>query len=175
MVTITTPAQMPHPLEWMPAGAAWKQHLQETNTWWYVSKPKGANPKEQAAMDRALALRDRLLGFGGDLGCMALYDTDYDAIMQRGQFWYGDHAQRRHGAPSQCHSNSAWLWRKHSDQYRIATGYALSEDGCWRQHSWVIEPLKTKDRIIETTEPRIAYFGFVMTPEECESFFESNT
>lgn len=174
MTTITEPVQMPRPLLCGPADETWKQRLQESGAWWYVDSPQASNPKEQEAMNEALILRDRLLGFGGDLACMALYDPDYQAIMERGQFWYGDHTRFRRGRPSQCHSNSALLWDTNSERFRIATGYALSDDGCWRSHSWVVEPLKTKYRIWETTEPRIAYFGFVMTPEECETFYDQN-
>lgn len=35
-------------------------------------------------------------------------------------------------------------------------GYALSEDGCWYEHSWLMDP---EGCLIETTEPRLAYLG----------------
>ena len=71
-------------------------------------------------------------------------------------------------------SNSALLWDANREKCQIATGYALSADGCWRQHSWVVQPLTTKYRIWETTEKRIAYFGFILNDEECEEFYYNN-
>ena len=54
------------------------------------------------------------------------------------------------------------------------TGYALSDDGMWRQHSWCIcdagEEYIEDSIIIETTEKRLAYFGFIMDEEESEEF-----
>lgn len=75
---------------------------------------------------------------------------------------------------NRCHFNSARMWDANRGKCQIATGYALSDDGCWRQHSWVVQPLTVKYRIWETTEPRIAYFGFIMTDEECEDFLYQN-
>ena len=41
----------------------------------------------------------------------------------------------------------------------IATGYALSGDNLWRQHSWGIDP----DGVLaETTDERHAYVGIVL-------------
>src|SRR5690349_4800373 len=38
---------------------------------------------------------------------------------------------------SSCHQNVAGVWRTGKlGVVGIATGYALSEDGLWRQHSW---------------------------------------
>lgn len=57
------------------------------------------------------------------------------------------------GAPSECHENAARL-ADHLLNRRF-TGFALSKDGCWRVHSWVMTP----DGIVETTERRTLYFG----------------
>lgn len=75
----------------------------------------------------------------------------------------------------QCHYNSARLWYKNKDRCFIATGYALSEDGLWRCHSWVVQPMARTVRVWETTVKRVAYFGVVLTSEECEDFVENNT
>lgn len=174
MKMITKPSQMPKPLVWNPISDSWRKNLESNSIWWYKSQPDSANEKERAAMEKALVLRDRILGFGGDIACMDLYDEDYEKIMERGQFWYGEHVRFKKGWPSKCHQNSARLWDANRGICQIATGYALSKDGCWRQHSWVVQPLKIKYRIWETTEPRIAYFGFVMTDEECEEFLYWN-
>ena len=65
------------------------------------------------------------------------------------------------GRQSQCHSNSAALYlaRKDFEDIKIMTGFALSEDGLWRFHSWcILDNMK----IIETTEKRLAYFGYIL-------------
>jgi len=74
------------------------------------------------------------------------------------------------GLASQCHANTAALWL--GDEIEgIATGYALSSDGLWRQHSWGLDG---QGRIVETTEERIAYFGFELSFEEAQDFVEAN-
>jgi hypothetical protein len=47
---------------------------------------------------------------------------------------------------SRCHENVARLWTdKRWGLVAIGTGYALSEDGLWRRHSWVgYEPGSTR-------------------------------
>lgn len=160
------------PLAWNKMDEDWGRRLESMGKWWYQKHPVGSTPKEQAAMDKMIKLRDRLLTFGGNIVCMELTDMHYDAIMERGQYFYGEGIRHTNGFPSRCHYNACAFWAKHQTSMRIATGYALSKDGCWRQHSWLVEPLKTKYRIWETTENRIAYFGVILTQEECEEFCE---
>lgn len=95
-------------------------------------------------------------------------------ILKRGRFFYGSSYMRK-GQDCQCHYNSARLWYKNKDRCFIATGYALSEDGLWRCHSWVVQPMARTVRVWETTVKRVAYFGVVLTSEECEDFVENNT
>ena len=72
-------------------------------------------------------------------------------------------------------TESDGLWYKNKDRCFIATGYALSEDGLWRCHSWVVQPMARTVRVWETTVKRVAYFGVVLTSEECEDFVENTT
>jgi hypothetical protein len=66
----------------------------------------------------------------------------------------------RRGMPSECHANTALMFVRSKGAVRIAFGYALSDDGLWRQHSWGVD---AKDgRVFETTERRVRYFGFVL-------------
>lgn len=44
----------------------------------------------------------------------------------------------------------------------------------WRCHSWVVQPMARTVRVWETTVKRVAYFGVVLTSEECEDFVENN-
>ena len=72
---------------------------------------------------------------------------------------------------SSCHQNVAALWiHRKAGIVAIATGYALSEDGLWRQHSWGI----LRDGILETTEPRTRYFGLVLQGERADHFAKCN-
>lgn len=159
-------------IPWDKMDEAWGKRLEAMGMWWYQKHPIGSSPEEQANMDKMVKLRDRLLTFGGNIACMDLTDMHYNAIMERGQYFYGEGIHHTKGLPSQCHYNACAFWAKHQLRMRIATGYALSKDGCWRQHSWLVEPLKVKYRIWETTEDRIAYFGVILTPEECADFCE---
>jgi hypothetical protein len=55
-----------------------------------------------------------------------------------------------------CHDNCELLFAKN----RISTiyvGYALSEDGLWRYHSWGVN----EDKIVETCSKRLIYYGVV--------------
>ena len=65
------------------------------------------------------------------------------------------------GEISNCHENAHALFRAGVTPTGLTvvalwTGYALSDDGLWRQHSWA---RSADDRIIETTTPRLIYFG----------------
>lgn len=98
--TITNPSQMKKPLIWAPMDQEWKKTLEDRNTWWYKDKPNPANEWERIAMEKTFILRDRLLGFGGNIACMDLFDEDLEKIMERGQFWYGEHTRMKKGLPS---------------------------------------------------------------------------
>jgi hypothetical protein len=52
----------------------------------------------------------------------------------------------------------------------IGTGYALSADGLWRQHSWGVR----RQGILETTAPREKYFGILLQGSSADSFAEAN-
>ncbi len=119
-------------------------------------------------------LIDRLLSLGGS-GVAILLEEDLEKLLTRGTACKGTKARLKKGRDCRCHGNSADLWKSNKQKYRVATGWALSRDGCWRQHSWVVEPLVNWDnsgyQIIETTVRRVAYYGFMLTEEECEKFY----
>lgn len=114
-----------------------------------------------------------MLEFGGEQACMRRDESAAKAILARGQFWYGDIVEVNYGEIRQCHKNSAELWASDKVNRKIVTGYALSQDAMWRQHTWVIEIRGDKNIIIETTEPRIGYFGVVLLDEEAQQFHDS--
>ena len=97
-------------------------------------------------------------------------DADVPALLERGFLTFGP--VRRHLMNrSSCHQNIAAVWRKREQGIvAIATGYALSEDGLWRQHSWGI----LRDALLETTEERSKYFGIVLQGEGADDFAAAN-
>lgn len=71
---------------------------------------------------------------------------------------------------SQCHRNSYNIYLDNPDDNILATGYALSDNGMWRQHSWVVKKGKKNNEIIETTVERVLYFGIVLNKTESNIF-----
>jgi hypothetical protein len=124
-------------------------------------------------------LHKLLISIGGYQTCFPDIEEDMGKILERGRFWPG-RSKMMVGRPSQCHSNASELWDlNHTDHdVRICTGYALSSDGMWRQHSWLTHYYETtyqkRCRLIETTVKRVAYYGYEMTDEEAYEFVENN-
>lgn len=115
-------------------------------------------------------LKKKLLEIGGWAACIPHLEPDLEKILSRGRRFPGKSVMMK-GEPSRCHSNSAYCWDANRELCKICTGYALSRDGMWRQHSWV---LHSDGTVVETTEKRVQYFGYVMTEEECERFLLDN-
>ena len=158
------------PLVWDPLDKEWQDRINAEN-WWasgYTGSDKGK--------EKETALIKKLLEFGGNEVCMPNIEEDIDDIMSSGQLWYGDKSMLMKGQSCQCHSNSAGIWEANYEQHEIAiaTGYALSKDGMWRQHTWLVQRKPRSVLIVETTEKRIAYFGFLMTEEEALDFCSKN-
>jgi hypothetical protein len=127
--------------------------------------------------EKSNELRDKLLSFGGNDACIIEPEEDIENILNYGQFWLGKSAISKKGKPNQCHYNSCNLWDSsdNASKTRICTGYALSSDGLWRQHSWLVLFKANSNAIVETTVKRVAYFGFIMDEETCKEFYTQNT
>ena len=125
--------------------------------------------REMCRLQPALqTLRERLLAVAGhELVPPLERDPDLDEVLARGRTSDGRVARRRPGLPSECHSNVAQLYLRNPDSFRIVTGYALSPDGLWRQHSWALD---AGDTPVETTDERVLYFGFVLSGREARHF-----
>ena len=156
------------------------------NKWWssdYIAP--GKEPPEAltcgvVGLDKFRILHDILLSIGGFETCFPSYEEDMDKILGRGYFRKGT-SKMMLGRPNKCHANACDLYEgniKKGEDVKICTGYALSEDGIWRQHSWLLHTYQnqtqTRTRVIETTAKRVAYFGFDMTTEEAEEFCSNN-
>jgi hypothetical protein len=62
-----------------------------------------------------------------------------------------------------------WTEERH-ELVGIGTGYSLSDDGLWRQHSWGLR----REGILETTVPRVKYFGVLLQHADADSFAMAN-
>lgn len=113
-----------------------------------------------------LPLRKKLLSMGGE-EIVPRYEGDLDEIMRRGKM-IRKNVRFIDGSPGSCHSNVAILYQRGG--IKIVTGWALSDDGLWRQHTWGID----NNGIIETTEVRDKYFGFILNDTEAELFVDRN-
>ncbi len=124
---------------------------------------------------RSVDLHKGLLAFSGSHTLIPAVEEDIDRLLERGQLW-GATSKMMKGAPSQCHMNSCLLWEANQEKnIFVATGYALSDDGLWRQHSWCVNVRPRSVQIIETTVKREAYFGYVLNYQETLDFGEYNT
>ena len=158
---------------WRPMPDNWKERCR-SNSFWFQDTVAEAKKMFPGMDEHLFELKARLLDFAGEAVCLPGYEEDLENILEYGQFWLGYNAERIPGEPCQCHENSALLWRENKEITNICTGYALSEDGMWRQHSWLIHRKPRSNKIVETTMQRVLYYGFAMTPEMCEEFADAN-
>jgi len=124
-----------------------------------------ATPRESRLPQHRFAAH--LFEIGGDR-LVWFDDDDAEAFLWDERLFTAEVRMRR-GRRNRCHGNSAKLWGKDTDRRQIGTGYALSDDGTWRRHSWVLQG----KRLYETTVPRERYFGVVLTPKDSLCFFLS--
>lgn len=116
-------------------------------------------------------LREVLMRHGGlMLVAPQTYDPDLDALLVYGRLLDASTTKLVLGRESDCHGNVSRLWRKRPEAIVIVVGYALSDDGLWRQHTWGAEA----GYVIETTEPRLAYFGVPLSSEHAARFASAN-
>lgn len=168
---IRTPEQLPNPLSTGAPDVEWDARIQQE--WWYNEASIQKELEKCTWINTGLlALHKKLLSFGGVRTVLPVVEDDLKNILERGQLWLGDNPKMMPGRPSQCHRNSAACWEANKRKAILCTGYALSEDGLWRQHSWLVD--FQYQRIVETTVRRVAYFGFAMTSEEAENFCADN-
>ena len=171
------PISCPHNIHQKDPG--WKDRM--VNQWWLSANIEDPDKLAQMSKDTPemqnmfMRLHEILLRCGGVETCFTYFEPDLKSIIERGRFYKGT-SFLLEGTPGCCHSNVATVWRENCAfrDLHITTGYALSEDGLWRQHSWLVHRYKTekqhRTRIIETTTKRKAYFGFELTTEEAIVF-----
>jgi hypothetical protein len=124
---------------------------------------------EQPDLKRLKAL---LLRMGGDfLVAPPKPDPDVPMLLESG-FLTGGPVKLKIMNASSCHQNVAAVWKgRRFGIVAVATGYALSEDGLWRQHSWGI----LRDGVLETTVGRLKYFGILLQGAAADHFVAHNS
>ena len=160
-------------ITWNPMNDEWKARCKKFSFWFQntLDEMKQMYPDMD---DRLFDLRTKMLNFAGDAVCLPAYEEDLDNLVKYGQFWIGNNVKFMKGEPCHCHANASNLWEQNKDKTVICTGYALSPDGMWRQHSWLLWKKARSNQIVETTTPRIVYFGFAMPYDMCEKFSADN-
>jgi hypothetical protein len=115
-------------------------------------------------------LEERLLGIGGNRVDFRL-EPDLATLLAHGNAYRPD---RRvfESMSNSCHENASELWVRDYPDTDIVTGWALSDDGCWRQHTWGFRP--EGGTWVETTEPRIAGYGIALVGQEALQFAIEN-
>jgi hypothetical protein len=97
-------------------------------------------------------------------------DPDIPALVKTGSLMSGP-VRLKVMTRSACHLNVARLWRRARRTLTgIGTGYVLSLDGLWRQHSWGMRG----ESIIETTVERLKYFGLLLQGTDADEFAALN-
>lgn len=110
-------------------------------------------------------LRKRLLDIGGER-VVVTEDVDHDEILSRGIALNGGATAFPYAPPSSCHATAAVFWVHDPGRVKIMTGYALSDDGCWRRHSWA----RSGELVLEPTVMREKYFGYELNRDETIRF-----
>ncbi len=82
---------------------------------------------------------------------------DLDKIIKKGKLIKG-YTLIHEMELGRCHDNCEILLAK-KEITNIYSGYALSDDGLWRFHSWGIN---LDGDIVETTTPRLLYYGVTL-------------
>lgn len=97
---------------------------------------------------------------GEDTQVVPIEELDLGFLLANGHNMYEWKIRRiRGGAPCECHSNAALLWVA-GQADAIGMGWALSQDGLWRQHSWGVRYQKRGGlEVLETTVKRLRYWG----------------
>jgi hypothetical protein len=128
------------------------------------------SPGSPAGRARSAARSRKTLKDRGWAAVIPNIEPDLEKILEEGRRFPGKSKTIR-GEPSTATRTVRRAGMKTGNFARYAQDTLFPKDGMWRQHSWVY----TNDGVVvETTEKRVQYFGFIMTEEECEIFWERN-
>lgn len=138
----------------------------------YAERVTGWDTKDREAFEAlvaAMPLRGRQLVAPPLAG-----GADWPVLIRWGRELPFNNLVVRRMSANECHQNSAELWADsmaRTDEgvgstLRIETGFALSDDGLWREHTWVRDMSGGGEgTLIETTQARVAYWGIALTQQ----------
>jgi hypothetical protein len=158
----------------VPSDDMWMQ-LTDQQNWGPLSlHPQQDKPIQETVPVPLFPLEQKLLTVGGTR-MVYRYEPDLKRLLKNAVV-FDECAELIPGTPHTCHSNVAHYWNENKEILAIATGYALSEDGLWRQHSWLLRKnvMAKQCPLLETTVKREKYFGIILTDTEAESFSKAN-
>lgn len=124
----------------------WKESLKASG--YTADAVYGSYPVEE--------LKAKLLTFGGEAVIFLGKPPKYKTLLNKGQMFLGDNVKMWKLAEGRCHDNVDYIVGRWP-HFMGFTGFALSQDGLWRYHSWIWDPVRNCVR--ETTEPRLVYYG----------------
>lgn len=110
-------------------------------------------------------LKKRLFEVGGEaVIAQGITKQEFKAMIREGEFVDGSGAKLWKQRAGDCHGNVEQTYKQYKDKGKAdkfvpMTGFALSEDGAWRYHSWLYD--NDLEKIVETTVERLVYFGVV--------------
>jgi hypothetical protein len=109
------------------------------------------------------ALKEKLTKIAGEM-IVPSEDSDLHQIINEVNLLDKYMVRLEPGVAGQCHRNVAHY--SATKGYRICTGWALSDDGLWHQHSWCL----AGNELVETTVKRQRYFGIFVDGKDAEVF-----
>jgi hypothetical protein len=141
------------PFPEVPSDELWME-LTDQQNWGALS----LHPQQETAIRETVPLtlfplEQKLLAHGG-IRLAYRYEPDLQLLLKRGEP-FEERADLVPGESRQCHFNAVRLWSEQRETL------ALSEDGFWRQHSWLLrqKPHPGEARLIETTIKRVKYLA----------------
>jgi hypothetical protein len=161
------------PLPDVPPCIVWKE-LSDQQSWGPLSlHPQQDNVIKETVPVPRVPLEQRLRELGGQY-VPSMYEPSLELILGRGEV-FDEPVEIVPGEPHRCHDNATQMWNEEREALSIATGYALADDGRWRQHSWVVRkhPTAGQARILETTVIFDKYFGVLLNDREAEAFLRN--
>ena len=118
---------------------------------------------------RLADLRNILLTHGGT-EMVPQREPDVDELVENGRLLETTEEILIEGPDIDCHTNAAYFYLDRPDITEVGTGWALSDDGLWRQHSWTMRG----DELVETTVPRELYYGVLLSGKNAKLFADKN-
>lgn len=173
------PENMEHPLKYKVTETALKYRQKDVN--YFKRNTYFMADADREALEIGMVTLERRLQEYAPNSIMQYREYDIKEmvkILDRGYFMYGQRAREMIGRAGQCHRNSAELWELNHKEFSvwICTGYALSKNGMWYQHSWLV--LKNDRKLMEVIETtpvrRVAYYGFALTDAEAWEFYHDH-